>query len=153
MLISHEFTVFIVSTLPIGELRGSIPLGLEAYHMNVVTTFILAVIGNMIPVFFILWWLGPVSSFLRKHSVLMDRFFAWLFARTRKHGARFDRWGPFALLLFVAIPVPMTGAWTGALAAFLFGIPFRMAVPILFLGVVIAGVIVSVTTLGIVSLF
>lgn len=151
-LLNPIFTVFVSAMAPIGELRGSIPLGLEVYRLDPWTTFFVSVLGNMIPVFFILWLIDPVSEFLRKRFGFMDRFFSWLFERTRKHGARFDRWGPFALLFFVAIPLPMTGAWTGALAAFLFGIKMRHAIPILLLGVMVAGIIVTFMTLGIESL-
>lgn len=150
---SPLLSVFITAMLPIGELRASIPLGLEVFQLGIIQTFVVSIIGNMIPVLFILWWLDPVSTYLRKRSKLMDRFFLWLFERTRRHGARFDQWGPLALLMFVAVPLPMTGAWTGALAAFLFGIRFRLAVPILFAGVMMAGAIVTIVTLGISSFF
>lgn len=150
---SPYLSVFITAMLPISELRGAIPLGLQWHQLGVFSTFAISVLGNLIPVVLILWFIFPVSTFLRKRSRLMDAFFAWLFARTRRHGARFDRWGPFALLIFVAIPLPFTGAWTGALAAFLFGIRARIAIPILFLGILIAGIIVTLMTLGIVSLF
>jgi len=138
--------VMIISMLPIFELRGGIPAG-AALGMPVWQAAIFAVIGNMIPIPFILLLLGPVSRWLSEHSDLMRRFFDWLFARTRrKHTQAFERWKEFALVIFVAIPLPITGAWTGSVAAFLFGIPFRQALPLIFCGVVIAAVVVSLAT-------
>ena len=73
-----------------------------------------------------------------------DKFFTFLFERTRrKHSKKFEKWGALALITFVAIPLPITGGWSGALAAFVFGIPFKKALPLIFSGVIIAGVIVT----------
>lgn len=108
---------------------------------------VIAVIGNMIPIPFILWFLGPMSRWLSRHSKTMDRFFTWLFARTRrKHTKSFEKWREFALMIFVGIPLPITGAWSGAVAAFVFGIPNRVALPFIFFGVLIAAVVVSLAT-------
>jgi uncharacterized membrane protein len=138
--------VMIISMLPIFELRGGIPAG-AALGMPVWKAAIFAVIGNMIPIPFILWFLDPFSRWLSKHSKTMDRFFNWLFARTRrKYTQSFERWQEFALMLFVAIPLPITGAWSGAVAAFVFGIPNRVALLYIFFGVCIAAVIVSLAT-------
>jgi uncharacterized membrane protein len=138
--------VMIISMLPIFELRGGIPAG-AVLGMPVWQAAVFAVIGNMIPIPFILWLLGPVSRWLSEHSRTMRRFFDWLFARTRRrHTQSFERWKEFALVIFVAIPLPITGAWTGSVAAFLFGIPFRVALPLIFVGVMIAAVVVSLAT-------
>ncbi len=138
--------VMIISMLPIFELRGGIPAG-AALGMPVWQAAVFAVIGNMIPIPFILLFLGPASRWLSEHSRLMRRFFDWLFARTRRRQTKsFERWKEFALVIFVAIPLPITGAWTGSVAAFLFGIPFRVALPLIFFGVVIAAVVVSLAT-------
>jgi uncharacterized membrane protein len=136
----------LISMIPIFELRGSIPTGV-GMGMKVWEAFLWAVLGNMIPIPFILWFLEPFSDWLSRHSRVMERFFAWLFARTRKkHSRSFERWKEVALMIFVAIPLPMTGAWSGAVAAFVFGIPFIPALLYIFLGVAIAGIVVSLTT-------
>jgi uncharacterized membrane protein len=138
--------VMIIAMLPIFELRGAIPAGV-ALGMPVWKAALIAVIGNMIPIPFILWFLDPFSRWLSKHSQTMDRFFTWLFARTRrKHSASFERWEEFALMIFVAIPLPMTGAWSGAVAAFVFGIPNGTALLFIFFGVCIAAGVVSLAT-------
>ena len=99
----------------------------------------------------LLLYLGPVSNFLRRIG-FMDRFFDWIFARTRKRSGALEKYGALGLVLFVAIPLPVTGAWTGSAAAFLFGIPFRKAFPLIVAGVAIAGAIVTVAVLAGVSL-
>lgn len=139
--------------LPISELRGAIPLALTVYNLSPLSAFALAVIGNIIPIIFLLLFLDWVSEYLSRHFYFFNRFFAWLFERTRrKHNHKFEVWGSLALIAFVAIPLPMTGGWTGAAAAFVFGIPFKKALPLISLGIVIAGVIVTLASIGILGL-
>lgn len=143
-----------VSALPISELRGAIPLALLTYKLSPVSTFFFAVLGNILAALFLLLGLEYVSGFLSRRFRFFDRFFIWLFARTRKaHEQRVQRFGSLALLTLVAIPLPMTGAWTGALVAFVFGIPLKKAFLLISAGVAIAGLIVSLATLGIINLF
>ncbi len=135
----------VIAMVPVFELRGAIPIAYLSWKMSIWHAYLWAVAGNMIPIPFILLFLGPFSDWLRRHSRVMDRFFAWLFARTRrKHGKAFERWRDAALCVFVTIPLPGTGAWTGALAAFVFDVPFWPAMISIFAGVLIAGVVVSV---------
>lgn len=142
----HWLAVVIISMLPIFELRGGIPAGV-ALGMPLWQAVTIAVIANMLPIPFILLLLGPLSDWLSRHFKVMKRFFDWLFARTRrKHSKSFERWQEIALMIFVGIPLPMTGAWSGALAAFVFGIPFWPAMLFIFLGVLIAAVVVALAT-------
>ena len=144
----------IISAMPIAELRGGIPVAVGVYDLAIMEAYLWAVIGNMIPVFFILWLLPSISKWLSERSKYAKRFFDWLFARTkRKFYDKHEKWGNFALFLFVAIPLPVTGAWTGSLAAFLFGIPKKQAIPYIFLGVLTAGVIISLATAGVITIF
>ncbi|MFH1611869.1 MAG: small multi-drug export protein [bacterium] len=148
-----QIVVLIVSMLPIFELRGAIPLAIGVYQLSPVMAFVLSVIGNIIPIIFLLLFLGWMSEYLSKHSYYFNRFFAWLFERTRKkHNHKFEVWGSLALIAFVAIPLPMTGGWTGAVAAFVFGIPFKKALPLISLGIVIAGVIVTLASMGMLAI-
>jgi len=120
--------VFLLSMTPFGELRASVPIGLVVYGMNPVSVFFISVLGNIVAVLLILIFLGFISSYLARKSYLFNRFFAWLFTRTRdKHYDIIERYGIYALAVFVAIPLPLTGGWTGALIAFVFGIPFWQA--------------------------
>ena len=144
--------IFLTAMTPIGELRASIPLGLTILHQPWFLVFIISVIGNMIPPIFILWLFPKVSSWLMSHSKLMNRFFNWLFERTRKKAHdKIEKYGDLALIIFVAIPLPNTGAWTGTLAAWLFGIPMKRALPNILYGVIIAGVIVTIITAGVIN--
>ena len=137
---------------PILELRGSLPIALGVYNLPIWSAFLFSIIGNLIPVFFLLWFLESVSKFLSRHFYFFERFFTWLFEKTRKkHTKKFERWEEFALIILVAIPLPFTGAWTGSLCAFVFGIPFKKALPLIALGVIIAGLIVTSVTLGVIN--
>lgn len=150
--VPHWLATVIIGALPIFELRGAIPIALGIYEMNPFAAYLFAVLGNMIPVVPLLLYLDPVSNYLRRYTIF-DKFFSWLFGRTqRNHSARFEKYGTLALTIFVAIPLPVTGAWTGCAAAFVFGIKFRHALLAILAGVLIAGLIVSVVTLTGISL-
>ncbi|NPE30781.1 small multi-drug export protein [Methanococcoides sp. SA1] len=141
-------STIILSALPISELRGAIPIAIGVYEIGPVEAYFLAVLGNLLPVIPLLLFLEPVSTFLRKFKI-GDMFFTWLFTRTRqKHSESMERYGTLALTLFVAIPLPVTGAWTGCAAAFVFGIKFRHALMAIVAGVLIAGIVVTLLTLA-----
>ncbi|MBU2025234.1 MAG: small multi-drug export protein [Patescibacteria group bacterium] len=145
--VPSPLAVLIISTIPIGELRASIPVGIFTYHLNVLPVFVFSVIGNLLPVIFILLFLQRADNFLRKKSKTFAGFFDWLYKRTYKRGGeRFKKLGAIALILFVAIPLPMTGAWTGAVLASLFNVEFKKAFPLITLGVIISGIIVSLAS-------
>jgi len=147
-----EAVTFLIATLPVAELRGAIPWALApppvGGGLSWQEAYLWAVMGNLLPVPFLLGLLGPLSERLRRWRPA-DRFFGWLFARTRRRGRLVERYGPLGLVLFVGIPLPVTGAWTGTVAAFLFGVPSRRALPAIVLGVLLAGVIVTLASLGI----
>ena len=112
--LTEIFKIFLTALTPIGELRASIPLGLTVFHQPIWIVFIVSVIGNIIPPMFILWLFPKVSKWLMANSKLMNRFLTWLFERTRKKTKdKIDKYGNLALIIFVAIPLPNTGAWTG----------------------------------------
>ena len=149
-----EIATFLIAMIPIAELRGAIPVALTVYQLPILTTFLLSVIGNMLPAAALIWLLGPVSGYLMSHNRFVAKFFNWLFERTRhKFIGKYEKWGELALVLFVAVPLPATGAWTGAVAAFLFGIPKKRAVVLITAGVAVAGLIVSAMTLGLIKFF
>ncbi len=144
--------MLVLSAFPLTELRGSIPIAWtvmrDAWAWPWWKTYLLAVGGNLLPVPFILWFLEPVTGFLRRWMVF-DRFFDWLFDRTRRRaGEKIRKYQALGLMLFVAVPLPVTGAWTGALAAFLFGVPRKSAIPSIALGVAVAGIVVTLVVSG-----
>ncbi len=146
---STELATFVIATLPISELRGAIPYAISIGGLSWQEAYIIAVIGNFVPVLPILYLIEPVSNYLRRMTVF-DRFFTWLFARTRRKGKLIEKFEAAGLILFVAIPLPITGAWTGTLAAFLFGVRKPLAIPAIFLGICIAGVVVTLATTGVI---
>jgi uncharacterized membrane protein len=148
--IPGEVQMMVLSGFPLTELRGSIPLAWLStdWAWPWWKIYLLAVAGNLLPVPFLLWFLEPVSRFLRRWKFL-DRFFDRLFEKTRKRvGSKIEKYEALGLTLFVAIPLPVTGAWTGSAAAFLFGIPKRLAFPAIALGVAIAGALVTLIMSG-----
>jgi uncharacterized membrane protein len=152
--LSEIVKIFLAAMTPIGELRVSIPLGITFLHQHWLLVYVVSVIGNIIPPIFILWLFPRVSDWLMAHSKLMNKFLTWLFERTRRKAHdKIEKYGDLALILFVAIPLPNTGAWTGTLAAWLFGIPIKRALINIFYGVLIAGVVVTIITTGFIHLF
>lgn len=136
----------LLAMLPVFELRGAIPVGNKVLGLPLAEAAALSVLGNMLPIVPILLLLGPASAWL-SGIPLFRRFFDWLFARTRSKSDLVRRYELVGLMLFVAVPLPMTGAWTGAVAAFLFGIGFWPALGAIFLGVLIAGAIITTLVL------
>lgn len=146
----RELVAFVVSALPIAELRGGIPVA-TSMGMDWRSAYLVCAAGNFLPVIPIVLLFDPVFCFLRKWKAF-DRFFTALFARTRKRSRIVERYEALGLILFVAIPLPVTGAWTGALAAYLFGVRPRYAIPAIALGILIAGVVVTLATQGVLHL-
>ena len=138
--------VLLTAASPILELRGAIPIAIETFDFPWYHALLIAIIGNMLPVPFILLLLDGATRFLSRVA-LFERMLNWLFERTRRRGRLIERYKRIGLVLFVAIPLPVTGAWTGSLAAVLFGLKFKHAFLSIFIGVVIAGVIVTCLTL------
>nr|QNO46198.1 hypothetical protein ABPEKODN_00011 [Methanosarcinales archaeon ANME-2c ERB4] len=146
--VPYPVATALLAAMPVGELRVAIPVAIGVYDMDPLTAYIAAVIGNMLPVIPLLLFLESVSNYLRRW-VFWDVFFNWLFTRTyHRHNGKFERYGTIALLFFVAIPLPVTGAWTGCAAAFVFGIQFRHAFLAILGGVMLAGIIVTSIVLG-----
>ena len=146
-----EVVVLLLAMLPIFELRGSIPVAIMVFELPVFETVVYSVVGNMIPIVFILLLLEPAYKVLSRFD-LFERFFKWLFERTERKGKLIERLEVLGLVCFVAIPLPVTGAWTGSVAAFLFRIPIWKALPAIFCGVLIACVVVTLASLGLISL-
>jgi len=149
-----ELVVVVFAASPVLELRGAIPLAVGFYGMSPIRAFALGVFGNLLPVLPLLFLLGRVSNFLAYRYKVFERFFTWLFERTRERVEdRYKKYGALVLVPIVAVPLPGTGAWTGCAAAFVFGIEHRYSVPAIFAGVIIAGVLVTAASAGFFSLF
>jgi len=140
--ISQGLIVVIISALPVLELRGALPVAINLFHMEWYQAFCLAVIGNLLPVPFLLLFLESLAKVVSRVA-LGKKLVNWVFERTRRRGAVIEKYERIGLMLFVAIPLPVTGAWTGSVAAFLFGLKFRYAFLSILFGVIIAGGIVT----------
>lgn len=147
----EEVVAFVVSALPIAELRGGIPVALSM-GIEWREALLICAAGNFLPVIPILYLLGPLEGVLRRWPP-MDRFLTRLFARTRRKGKLVERYEALGLIAFVAIPLPVTGAWTGALAAHLFGVRPRYAIPAIVCGILIAGIVVTLAAQGVLHLW
>lgn len=148
--ISPKIVTFAVAMLPVSELRGAIPYALAAGKMHWLEAYLIAVAGNFVPVIPILLFLERISTRLMKYRPF-KRFFEWFFERARRKGGLVARYEAIGLTLFVAVPLPVTGAWTGCAVAVLFGIPLRLAVPAVLLGIMLAGGVVTLASLGVIS--
>jgi uncharacterized membrane protein len=133
------------AALPIFELRGAIPIAIIVHDFPWYYAYIFAVIGNLLPVPFILLFLDFATRILGKIK-LFERFFSWLFEKVRQRGKRVERFERIGLALFVAIPLPVTGAWTGSILAVLMGMKFKYAFVSILVGVLVAGVVVTCAT-------
>ena len=145
------FTV-LVSMIPVVELRGGIPFGVAA-GLSVPAAYLAAVIGNLLPVPFIIVYIRRIFQWLRQHFPRLDRIVDALERKAHLKGRIVSRYKYLGLAIFVAIPLPGTGAWTGALAAAFLDIPLRRAIPAVTLGVLVAGILISILTFGIVNIF
>lgn len=143
---SQELVILIIAALPISELRGAIPVAINLFHLPWYYALSLAVIGNLLPIPLILLFLDSISKQLSKIG-FFKRMFDWLFELARKRGGLVERYERIGLILFVAIPLPITGAWTGSLVAVLLGLRFRHAFVSIFIGIIIAGAIVTCLSL------
>jgi uncharacterized membrane protein len=146
-VLNQDWYLFFLSMLPFTELRASIPLGiaLEIYPWRV---FWIAVVGNLVPVLPILCFLRPLEKFINRLPYLGNCLQAFL-ASIRHRGEKISKYGLIGLLLFVLIPLPGTGVWTGTLLAWLFGFPYFTSFLMISLGVLGAGLLVTLASLGV----
>lgn len=143
-----EWATFFIAMIPVGELRVAIPIAIKVYQLPVWSAYIFSVLGNLVPMILIVLILEPIANFLSDHFSVFKKFFDWLFEHTRKRGAKkFEKWGEFAVFILTATPIPLLGGWTGPLAAFVFNVPLRKSIPLIILGCLTSGVIVTVVTL------
>ena len=145
--IPPELTIFVISLLPILELRGGM-IAARLLGVSFLKAFAICYIGNMLPIPFILLCIKKIFEILRKYP-FFEKIITRLEAKTEKNKDKVLRYKSWGLLIFVAIPLPGTGGWTGALMAALLDIDFKRALPIISLGVFIAGLIMSLVTYGI----
>ena len=154
MNIPPQLIIIGISVLPIIELRGAIPVAIAVYKMSVWSAFFWSVLGGLASIVLVMVALDLfINKLLIRKIPIFNRFFAWLFEKTKKkHSKYFERWRDLGLVIWAAVPLPGFGVWTGALIAFVFGIPITRAFPLIGLGTIIAGILVSLITIGIIQL-
>ena len=145
--VPEELVAFVISLMPILECRGGM-IAARLMEIPFVKAFLICYLGNMIPIPFIILFIRKIFDFLRRYS-FFEKIIVKLEAKTAKNKDKILRYKSWGLLIFVAIPLPGTGGWTGALMAALLDIRFKRALPIIALGVLIAGFIMSGLTYGI----
>ena len=141
----------LVSMLPIIELRGGLPFGV-ALGLPYYLAFPAAVIGNLIPAPFIIVYIRRIFELMRKYLPSLNGLVDKLEKKAHLKGKKVQKYQYLGLWIFVAIPLPGTGAWTGALAAAFLDMPLRKAIPSIFAGVLAAGIAISILTFGVASL-
>lgn len=148
--VGQELAVILCSMLPVIELRGAIPVGWFTFHMPWWQSFLFAVIGNMIPVPFILLFIRKILEWMEGSRVgFLNKIGGWIRRKADKNTDKIQKYGFWGVCFFVAIPLPMTGAWTGSLVAATIHMNFWKALLSALIGVLIAGTVVSLICFGI----
>ena len=150
--IGKYLATFIISMIPVIELRGAIPIGVSL-GLSHAEAMGISIIGNMLPVPFIILFIRPIFRWMTKKSGKLARLAEKLEAKAEGKWDKIHRYQFFALTIFVAIPLPGTGAWSGALIAAVMNMRLRNALTSILLGVLIAGILVSGITYGFTSIF
>jgi len=146
-IFSKEVVVILIAALPVFELRLAIPLAVMKFNLPLVKVYFLSLLGNMLPVFPLLFFFKYFFHKL-ENVKFIGGFLRWWFRRVEKKSKIVEKWGFWGLVLFVAIPLPVTGAWTGTVAATLFEVGVKKAFLAILIGVAFAGVIVSLIVQG-----
>lgn len=144
--IGGRLIAFLASMLPVIECRGGMIIA-KGFQIPFIQAFLLCYLGNMLPLPFIIIFIKKIFAFMKKHNILKN-FIEFLEGKTAKNQEKVMRYKQWGLLLFVAIPLPGTGGWTGSLFAALLNIDFKKALPIIAIGVFIADIIMSLLTYG-----
>jgi len=146
-LLGKIMTTFAISMVPILELRGAIPIGV-AHGLNIWTAIAVSILGNLVPVPFIIIFIKKIFAWLRTKSQWLNNLVTRMEKRAEKKSETVQKYAFWGLFVLVAIPLPGTGAWTGALVAAMLEMPMKRAFPSIALGVVGAGAIVAFVTYG-----
>ena len=144
---NSALVTFLVAMIPVLELRASIPVGV-ALGLHPLAAYGLSVLGNLVPVPFIIIFIRRIFTWMQKRGGWMGRVVDWLEAHAAKKSETVQKWAFWGLVILVAIPLPGTGAWTGSLVAAMLDMPLKKAFPAIAVGVVGAGIIVAFVTYG-----
>ncbi len=144
-----EWATMVIAALPVIEVRGAVPIALELFDMPVASGMFFSFVGSAVPAVLLPSILELVEKPLRRTFAFIDRLFEWIIARVEKrYTDKYRAMGTIGLIVFIAIPLPVTGVWTGSIAAWLFRIPKRYAIPSIIVGTAISTMIVTATTVS-----
>lgn len=150
--IPKEILVAVAAASPILEIKGSIPLG-RLLGLPLEATLVWSIIGNILPIFPLLKFMAPLTSLLATHSKWFNKFLSKVFTRTRaKHTKRFEQIGALLLILVVAIPFPGSGAWTAAIIAHIYNVPYWKAMLLITIGTISGTILLSALVYGVAGL-
>lgn len=144
-----EILVFVISLMPILELRGGL-IAASLLNMSPVTSYIISIVGNIIPVPFILLLITKILTWMRKSNIsFLNKFAAWLDEKVEKHKGQIEKYGYLGVVLFVGIPLPGTGAWTGSLIASVLELDKKKTFVAVMVGILMASVIMMLVSFGV----
>ena len=139
---------FLIAIIPVTELRAALPLAYKVYGLSAFASWFWSVMGTFFAMVLIVLLLDPIAAFLSKYVGFFRKFFDWLFEHTRKRAnGKMEKYGAWTIFILAATPIPFLGGMTGALAAFVFGVPLRKSLPLLLFGTMLSGVIVLALTI------
>ena len=153
-MILNCLKVFFLSMTPFGELRISIPIGIFYYHLPLWLSFVVSLVGNILIILFLLLFFNFLSFKIEEKFPFYKKFISLLKENKRqKYKKSFKILGSLFLIIFVAIPLPFSGGWSGSLLASVFRVPFKKSFLLISLGVFLAGIIILLTSLGVDLIF
>ena len=147
-LLKNYVLTFLISMVPVFELRGSLPFA-YANGLNIWLSILISVAGNLLPVPFVIIYMRRIFNYIRVHFPKFNGIINKLESRTEKKSKAVLKYAFFGMFLLVAIPLPGTGVWTGAMVATVLNMRLKKAFPAIALGVVVAAVVVSFATWGV----
>ena len=150
-LMGKQLTVFIISLLPILELRGGL-LAASLLGLDPMTSYLICVIGNILPIPFILWFLEKIFEWMKRFSTT-HKIVTWLEKKAHAKKDQIQKYGYIGLMLFVGIPLPGTGAWTGCLIATVLQMDKKKSFLYAVLGVLMASIIMMIISFGLLKIF
>ena len=148
-VLGKRILVFIISLMPILELRGGL-LAASLLDLDPVSSYIIAVIGNVIPIPFILWFMGTILKWMKKRKSL-KKIANWIDKKVEKNREKIERFGFWGLVLFVGIPLPGTGAWTGCLIAAVLEMDRKKSFLAAMIGIFVASIIMMIVSFGLIK--
>jgi len=146
----HEIATALIAMVPITEMQAAIPIAINVYELSIPVAIISAYLGNIVPIFFVFAFFPRIRELIEKRIPSLN---AWVQKRYHSKSESFrktyQRYGALALFLYVAIPTPFSGVWSGSVLAIVFHIPFKYAGPALFVGLFITAIIVTLVVQGV----